>query len=65
MATPTQINRGGQISGMGTDQEDGAFDQREIEKRPDVLVYTTSPLDADIDVAPDIDPGPPETQIVP
>ena len=44
------ISRGGQISGMGTDQEDGAFDQREIEKRPDVLVYTTSPLTQDVAV---------------
>lgn len=44
------ISRGGQISGMGTDQEDGAFDQREIEKRPDVLVYTTSRLTEDVAV---------------
>ena len=44
------ISHGGQISGMGTDQEDGAFDQREIEKRADVLVYTTAPLDADLAV---------------
>ena len=42
------ISHGGQISGMGTDQEDGAFDQREIEGRPDVLVYTTSPLTEDV-----------------
>jgi putative CocE/NonD family hydrolase len=44
------ISRGGQISGMGTDQDDGAFDQREIEKRADVLVYTTPPLEADLAV---------------
>ncbi|OYW42016.1 MAG: hypothetical protein B7Z38_06370, partial [Rhodobacterales bacterium 12-64-8] len=44
------ISRGGQISGMGTDQEDGAFDQREIEGRSDVLVYTTSPLTEDVAV---------------
>jgi putative CocE/NonD family hydrolase len=44
------ISHGGQISGMGTDQEDGSFDQREIEKRPDVLVYSTPPLDADLAV---------------
>jgi len=44
------ISRGGQISGVGTDQEDGAFDQREIEGRPDVLVYTTSPLTEDVAV---------------
>jgi len=28
----------------------GAFDQREIEARPDVLVYTSPPLDADTEV---------------
>ncbi len=28
----------------------GAFDQREVEARPDVLVYTTPPLDRDIEV---------------
>ena len=44
------ISRGGQISGMGTDQDDGSFDQREIEKRSDVLVYTTPPLEADLAV---------------
>lgn len=46
------IAHGGEISGVGTDQEDndGAFDQREIEKRPDVLVYTSAPLDADLAV---------------
>jgi putative CocE/NonD family hydrolase len=38
------ITLGGQISGMGSDQKDGAFDQRSIEERPDVLVYTRAPL---------------------
>jgi putative CocE/NonD family hydrolase len=28
----------------------GAYDQREVEERPDVLVYTTPPLDRDIEV---------------
>jgi len=28
----------------------GAFDQREVESRPDVLVYTTSPLEQDVEV---------------
>lgn len=28
----------------------GAFDQREIEKRPDVLVYTTPPLEQEVEV---------------
>jgi len=46
------IAHGGEISGVGTDQadNDGAYDQREIEKRPDVLVYTSPPLDADLAV---------------
>ncbi|MDP3491741.1 MAG: CocE/NonD family hydrolase [Hyphomonadaceae bacterium] len=44
------ISHGGQISGVGTDQKDGAFDQREIEKRKDVLVYTTAPLTEDLPV---------------
>ena len=44
------ISRGGQISGVGTDQKDGAFDQREIEKRKDVLVYTSPPLTEDLPV---------------
>ncbi len=44
------IAHGGQISGMGTDQEDGAFDQRAIETRADVLVYTTPPLREDTPV---------------
>ncbi len=28
----------------------GAFDQREVEERPDVLVYSTAPLEADLEV---------------
>ncbi|MEQ1608760.1 MAG: CocE/NonD family hydrolase [Hyphomonadaceae bacterium] len=44
------ISNGGQISGMGTDQRDGAFDQREIETRNDVLVYTSPPLTEDLPV---------------
>jgi putative CocE/NonD family hydrolase len=40
------IARGGEVGGVGTDQEknDGAFDQRPIEAREDVLVYTSDPL---------------------
>jgi putative CocE/NonD family hydrolase len=40
------IARGGEIGGVGTDQEknDGAYDQRPIEAREDVLVYTSEPL---------------------
>lgn len=44
------ISNGGQISGVGTDQKDGAYDQREIEKRSDVLVYTTPTLTEDVPV---------------
>ncbi len=44
------ISHGGEISGMGPDQEDGAFDQRDIEARDDVLVYTSAPLAADLPV---------------
>lgn len=42
------ISRGGQIGGVGPDQKDGGFDQREIAKRADVLVYTTPPLEEDL-----------------
>jgi putative CocE/NonD family hydrolase len=46
------ISHGGEISGVGADQKDmdGAFDQREIEKRADVLVYTSEPLAEDLAV---------------
>jgi len=46
------IAHGGAISGVGTDQEknDGSYDQRTIEGREDVLVYTSDPLAADLPV---------------
>jgi len=46
------IAHGGAISGVGTDQErnDGSYDQRAIEKRDDVLVYTSEPLAEDLAV---------------
>jgi uncharacterized protein len=46
------ISHGGEISGVGKDQEDndGSYDQREIEKRLDVLVYTSAPLAEDLAV---------------
>jgi uncharacterized protein len=44
------ISHGGEISGLGPDQEDGAFDQREIEAREDVLVYTSDVLAEDLPV---------------
>jgi hypothetical protein len=46
------ISRGGEIGGVGLDQEgnDGAYDQRGIEARQDVLVYTSAPLAEDLAV---------------
>jgi putative CocE/NonD family hydrolase len=44
------IAHGGEISGMGPDQVDGAYDQRDIEARRDVLVYTSAPLAEDLPV---------------
>jgi hypothetical protein len=46
------IAHGGEISGVGSDQDgtDGSFDQRAIEARPDVLVYTSEPLKEDLAV---------------
>jgi len=46
------IAHGGEISGVGTDQEnnDGSYDQRAIEAREDVLVYTSEPLVEDLAV---------------
>jgi putative CocE/NonD family hydrolase len=46
------VAHGGEISGLGTDQEDndGAYDQRTIEAREDVLVYTSAPLLEDLAV---------------
>ncbi len=46
------IAHGGEISGVGTDQEqnDGSYDQRAIEGRDDVLIYTSEPLAEDLAV---------------
>ena len=44
------ITRGGQIGGLGADQQDGAFDQHVSAGRKDVLVYTTAPLERDVAV---------------
>lgn len=41
--------RGGGLCCWGAALPAGAFDQREIESRPDVLVYTTPPLERDIE----------------
>jgi uncharacterized protein len=40
---------GGQIL-MASEYPPGPFDQRQVEQRPDVLVYTGSPLPADLEV---------------
>lgn len=39
---------GGEIGGTGTDHHDGSFDQREIETRDDVIVFTSEPLTGDM-----------------
>jgi putative CocE/NonD family hydrolase len=46
------VAHGGAIGGVGTDQQhnDGAYDQRPIEMRADVLVYTSEPLLEDLAV---------------
>ena len=42
--------RGGGLCCYPTGLPPGTFDQREVEARPDVLVYSTPPLDRDIEV---------------
>ena len=42
--------RGGGLCCYPTGLPPGVFDQREVEARPDVLVYSTPPLDRDIEV---------------
>jgi putative CocE/NonD family hydrolase len=42
--------RGGPVLGWDAIMPPGAYDQRQIEARPDVLVYSTSPLEADLEV---------------
>jgi putative CocE/NonD family hydrolase len=42
--------RGGGLCCSASGLAAGAFDQRAIEARPDVLVYTSAPLDADLEV---------------
>ncbi|MCL5998615.1 MAG: CocE/NonD family hydrolase [Chloroflexi bacterium] len=42
--------RGGGLCCSQTALPAGAYDQREIEARPDVLVYTTAPLERDVEV---------------
>lgn len=42
--------RGGSLCCWNAALPPGAYDQHEIEERPDVLVYSTSPLDQDIEI---------------
>ena len=48
-------SRGGNVCCQGNAVSGGAFDQREIELRPDVLVYTTEPLKEGLEVSGPID----------
>jgi len=42
---------GGNVCCIGGAIDAGAFDQREMEQRPDILVYTTEPLEQGIEVS--------------
>ena len=44
-------SHGGNVCCTGNAVQGGAFDQREMEQRPDILVYTTDPLPAGIEVS--------------
>ena len=44
------ISRGGDSYGVGGSHIDGAYDQTDIERRKDVLVYTSAPLQQDLPV---------------
>ncbi|HEY0672456.1 MAG TPA: CocE/NonD family hydrolase, partial [Longimicrobiales bacterium] len=44
-------SRGGNVCCQGNALSGGAYDQRPIEQRPDVLVYTTEPLEEGIEVS--------------
>jgi hypothetical protein len=46
---------GGSSYNVGADHRAGAFDQRSLEMRDDILVYTTEPLDRGIDVSGPVD----------
>ncbi|MDF2771137.1 MAG: hydrolase CocE/NonD family protein [Geminicoccaceae bacterium] len=48
-------SRGGNVCCQGNAVSGGAFDQQEIELRPDVLVYTTEPLKEGLEVSGPID----------
>ncbi len=45
------ITRGGNLCCFGEEYKPGAFDQRSIEARQDVLVYTSEPLQAALEVS--------------
>ena len=48
-------SRGGNVCCQGNAVAGGAFDQQQIEQRPDVLVYTTEPLKEGLEVTGSID----------
>ena len=48
-------SHGGNVCCTGNAVAGGAFDQRKIEERPDILVYTTEPLKQGIEVSGSID----------
>jgi uncharacterized protein len=48
-------SRGGNVCCTGNAVAGGAFDQRKIEERPDILVYSTEPLKEGIEVSGPID----------
>jgi uncharacterized protein len=49
-------SRGGNLCCMGNAVQPGAFDQREIEARPDVLVYTSAPFEKGLELTGSIVP---------
>jgi putative CocE/NonD family hydrolase len=48
-------SHGGNVCCTGNAVQGGAFDQREMEQRPDILVYSTEPLQEGIEVSGPID----------
>ena len=45
------LSHGGNVCCTGNAVEGGAFDQREMEKRDDILVYTSAPLEEGVEVS--------------
>ena len=49
------MSHGGNVCCMGGAVQAGAFDQQEMEARPDILVYTSEPLEEGVEVSGTID----------